>query len=200
MELKYAGAMPKVSSRGVGFDKSKPDKYTFLNAAVELLEALSFGETATTRHLHNISQHEYKGPDLAEHLKKFCPDLDAVWEESNKQAQVLVDDRINAINDNKTISEDERAVWLKNISLMRDYYLQYVINESTYKRALQVLAEQIHVARIEEITFPSFRHYGEVLHDLIYVLEHRKPPIDSDLIFETKDGPLIGKLSIRHGE
>ena len=198
MELKYAGAMPRVSSRGVGFDQSKPDKYTFLNAAVELLEALSFGETETTKHLHHISQHDYKPAELTEHLKKFCPDLDALWKESNTKAQELVDGRVKAVNENKTINEDERDIWLKNISLMRNYYLQYVINESTYKCALQVLAEEIHNAHIEEVTFPAYRHYGEVLHDLIYVLEHRKPPIDANLIFETTEGVLVGKLSIKH--
>jgi hypothetical protein len=36
MKLKYVGAMPTVSSKGVGFDEFKPDKYTFLNASVEL--------------------------------------------------------------------------------------------------------------------------------------------------------------------
>ncbi len=49
MELKYVGAKPAVSARGVSFDQTKPDRYTFLNAAVELLEVLSIevkdGET-----------------------------------------------------------------------------------------------------------------------------------------------------------
>jgi len=36
MQLKYVGAMPVVSEKGVGFDKTKPDKFTFLYAAVEL--------------------------------------------------------------------------------------------------------------------------------------------------------------------
>lgn len=45
MKLKYVGAKPKVSGKGVTFDQTKPDRYTFLNAAVELLEALSFKVT-----------------------------------------------------------------------------------------------------------------------------------------------------------
>ncbi len=43
MELKYVGAKPKVSGKGVSFDQTKPDKYTFLTAAVELLEAFDAG-------------------------------------------------------------------------------------------------------------------------------------------------------------
>jgi len=35
MKLQYVGDLPSVSKRGVGFDKSKPDKYNFLQPAVE---------------------------------------------------------------------------------------------------------------------------------------------------------------------
>lgn len=38
MELKYVGAMPRLSAQGVDFDQSRLDKYTFLNATVELLK------------------------------------------------------------------------------------------------------------------------------------------------------------------
>ena len=64
MELKYVGPMPVVSDRGIGFDQTKPDKFTFLNAAVELLEALSFGPTETTKHLHKTNTEEYSADEL----------------------------------------------------------------------------------------------------------------------------------------
>ncbi|MDF1880087.1 hypothetical protein JHD50_02020 [Sulfurimonas sp. MAG313] len=53
MKLKYVGAMPLISDKGVGFDHTQPDKYTL--------------------HLHNIRGKEYKGEELTSVLKKYCP-------------------------------------------------------------------------------------------------------------------------------
>jgi hypothetical protein len=73
MELKYVGAKPSVSAKGVTFDQTKPDRYTFLNAAVELLEALSFEATGDKKlYLYNVSGKELSGAELVEMLKKHC--------------------------------------------------------------------------------------------------------------------------------
>jgi len=81
---------------------------------------------------------------------------------------------------------------------MTDYYMQYVANEAAYKCALGVLGQEIHDSHIKELTFPMFRNYGLVLHDLVYVLEHRKPPIDGILSVVAKSDSVIGKLVIKH--
>jgi hypothetical protein len=60
------------------------------------------------------------------------------------------------------------------------------------------LGQEIHDSHIKEVSFPMFRNYGLVLHDLDYVLQHRKPPIDSVLTIETATNGLIGKLTITH--
>jgi hypothetical protein len=198
MQLKYVGAMPLVSNKGVGFDKTKPDKYTFLNAAIELLEALSYGSTETTKHLHNISGKEYSGTELVDLLEKYCTNLDDQVAQSEKKAESLVEDLIKRVHENKLLSEDGRMAWLNNIALMKDYYYQYVTNESAYKCALDALGQEIHDARVKEVTFPMFRNYGLVLHDLEYVLEHRKSPIDGVLTIETGQEGAFGKLTIKH--
>ena len=198
MELKYVGAMPLVSNKGVGFDETKPDKYTFLNAAIELLEALNYGPTETTKHLHNACGREYSGSELVDLLEKYCVDLDEQVLQSEKKAEALVDDLIQRVHENKLISEDGRMAWLNNIDLMKDYFYQYVVNESVYQCALSALGQEIHDAHVEEVTFPMFRNYGLVLHDLDYVMQHRKPPIDSNLTVETGREGLFGKLSITH--
>jgi len=199
MKLQYVGAMPLISDKGVGFDQTQPDKYTFLNAAVELLEALDFGATPTTQHLHNISGKEYSGDELISILKKHCEKIDEINEESDKKAHQLKDDLINRVNENKNLHADARTAWLNNIELMSEYYFQYVSNESAYACALDSLAQEIHVAKIKEVSFPMFRNYGLVLHDLDYVLRHKKSPIDSNLTIEpSREGVLIGKLTISH--
>jgi len=198
MELKYVGAMPMVSSKGVGFDQSKPDKYTFLNATVELLEALSFGPTETTKHLHTVRGKEYSAKELLELLKKYCTDLDAVFASREAKTDALKADLIERVEENKNLNDDERRAWLNNIELMSDYYYQYVSNESAYGCALEALGQYIHEGRIQEVTFPMFRNYGLVLHDLLYVLEHRKSPIDGVLNIEEGKEGLLGKLTLKH--
>jgi hypothetical protein len=94
MKLRYVGDLPKVTSRGVGFDQTKPDKYTFMNAAVELLEALSYGATETTQHLHNLSGVYYSDEDLLALLKKHCSDLNAILTERDIKSDAFKEDLI----------------------------------------------------------------------------------------------------------
>ena len=80
MKLKYVGSKPKVSGKGVTFDQTKPDRYTFLNAAVELLEALSFEAKKDKKiYLYDVQKKEYNSRKLTELLKKHCDDLDAIF-------------------------------------------------------------------------------------------------------------------------
>ncbi len=199
MELKYVGAMPLVSDKGVSFDKARSDKYTSLNAVVELLEALEFGATETTQHLHTTSSKEYNGSELLESLKKYCPSLDEVFSACQDKTDEIIKDLIQRVHDNKVILEEGRTAWLNNIDMMTDYYYQYVMNEAAYNCALDVLGQEVHDARLQEVTFPMFRNYGLVLHDLDYVMRHRKSPIDSVLSIEkSNDGAITGKLTITH--
>ncbi len=198
MLLKYVGAMAIISSSGIGFDHTKPDKYIFLNAVVELLEAFSYGATSITKHLHRLHETQYKGDELLEILKKYCPHLEEDFKLKKEKTDTLEKDLIQRIHDNNNLNEEEERTWLNNIELMKDYSYQYISNETAYISGLEVIGQEIHDARIQEMTFPMFRNYDLVLQDLIHVLENKKPPIDGVLdITMTKDG-LVGILTIRH--
>jgi hypothetical protein len=197
MELKYVGAKPKVSGRGVSFDQSKPDKYTFLTAAVELLEALSFEVTEDKKiYLYNVVRKEYSSSELLELLKKHCTDLDDVFASREEKTNELIEEYISRVKENDTVSADERRAWLGNIEIMRDYYLQYITNESAYQCALDALADKIHQSHIEEVTFPLGRNHGLVLSHLVQVLTDHRPPYDATLSIEVKEGETFGKLDM----
>jgi len=198
MKLKYVGDLPSVSNKGVGFDKTQPDKHTLLQPSVELLEALSYGATETTQHLHNLSGQRYSDDDLLKMLKKYCDDVGAMFASCEEKTNELLERLITRVLENTMISEDGRRAWLNNIKLMREYYLQYVINETAYNCALDALAQQIKAAKVKEIVFPMHRGYGTVLHDLIRVLGHLKSPIDAVLNVEAGDNKFEGKFSITH--
>jgi len=198
MKLKYVGDLPSVSDKGVGFDKTQPDKYNLLQPAVELLESLSYGATETTQHLHNLSGQSYSDEDLLEMLKKHCVDTKSMFATCEDKTNDLIERLITRVLENTTISEDGRRAWLNNIKLMRDYYLQYVINETAYNCTLDALAQQIKVAKVKEVVFPMYKNYGTVLHELIYVLAHLKSPIDAVLSVEAGSDKFEGKFSISH--
>lgn len=202
MELKYVGAKPSVSAKGVSFDQTKPDRYTFLNAAVELLEALDFKTTADKKvYLYTIPGKERHGHELADMLKKHCSDPEEAFEDIQEKTSALIEKYTRKVKENERLSVDERRAWLGNIEIMRDYYLQYVTNENAYKCTLEALADKIHDAHIEEITFPLGRNHGLVISHLIDVLRDHKPPYDATLSVEEKEeGVLMGKLDMNRSQ
>ncbi len=200
MKLKYVGAKPRVTGKGVTFDQTKPDRYTFLNAAVELLEALSFEPTENKQiYLYNISGKELNGAELIELLKKHCANPQEAFDDLQEKTNALIEKYTSRVKENNTLSADERRAWLGNIEIMRDYYLQYITNESAYECALNALADKIHTLHIEELTVPLGRNHGLVLSHLVDVLRDHKPPYDATLKIESKDGKALGKLDMnRH--
>ena len=201
MKLKYVGAKPSVSAKGVTFDQTKPDRYTFLNAAVELLEALSFEPTENKKiYLYNTSGKEYSGSELLDLLKKHCANPQEAFDSLQEKTNALIEKYTKQVEENERLSPDGRRAWLGNIEIMRDYYLQYVTNESAYQCALNALADKIHESHIEYITFPMGRNHGLVVSHLIDVLRDHKPPYDVTLSAESKDGETVGKLDMNRPE
>ena len=195
--LKYVGAKPIVSGKGVSFDQSKPDRYTFLNAAVELLEALSFEPTEGKKiYLYDIEGKERSSSELIDLLKKHCANPQEAFDTCQEETNALIEKYTDRVKKNDTISADERGAWLGNITIMRDYYLQYVTNDKAYQCVLNALADMIHKSHIEEVTFPLGRNHGLVLSHLVDVLRDHKPPYDVTLSAELKDGETVGKLDM----
>lgn len=197
MELKYVGAKPKVSGKGVSFDQTKPDKYTFLTAAIELLEAFDAGAPKDNIiSLHDVRTKEFNSRDLLELLKKHCTDIQSVFDSREEKTKTLIDTYLDSINQNTQISADERRAWIGNVNIMRDYYLQYITNESAYECALHALADKIHAQHIDTIHFPMGRNHGLVLSHLVDVLRDHKPPYDATLSAQTQEGETHGILAM----
>ena len=197
MQLKYVGDMPLISKNGVGFDHTQPDKYKFLHAAVELLEALSYGAGETTQHLYRAQDKELSSQELMDTIKKYVSNLEAIFKSCDYKAHELIHELVDRVKANDDISEDEKVAWLENIKIMRAYYYQYIINKNAYEAALEVLGNEIHDGRIKEVSAPMFKNYGSVLNDLVGVLERRKVPIDSEVKIEQESEGLVAKLIIK---
>jgi len=197
MQLKYVGAKPSVSAKGVSFDQSKPDRYTFLNAAIELLEALENTETVERKvDLRGMEPKIYKPDGLLELLKKYCENVEDIFENREETTNELINKYRLRVQNNVNITEDERRAWLGNIDIMRDYYLQYVTNERAYECILRTLADKIHTSHINEIIFSLGNNYGLVFSHLIPVLTDHKPPYDAEIMMEKENGVTVGILDM----
>ncbi len=197
MKLKYVGAKPVVSGRGVEFDESHPDSYTFLNAAVELLEALEGVKENETEVMLEISDEKtYNAATLLELLKKFCTNIEQVFATREEETGKLIDTYISQVKEKTNITEDERKAWLGNISIMRDYYLQYITNENAYKCALNAIVEKLYHSGIQSVTFPMGRNYGLVVSHLTPLFTSHVPPYDVTMSIEERNGFPNGKLEM----
>lgn len=201
MKLKYVGAKPKVSQHGVHFDQTKPDKYTFIHAAIELLETLN-SELKKDQglYLHTIDTKEYTHNQLQDQLKKHCPNMEKIFESREEQTVELINAYREKVKQNKTLSHDERVAWLGNIDIMRDYYMQYITNEVAYNCTLHRIADLLHEEDITEVTFPLGRNYGLVSSHLIDILRDHKPPYDATLDVVERDGNPVGRLNMNRSK
>lgn len=198
MELKYVGDKPKISQHGISFNHTKVDKYIYLTAAVELLEALSFGATETTQHLYRSRTKEFDAGELLSLLKEFCKNIDDIFHIREEKSNEFIVSLIHRVEENNSLNDDEKKAWLKNIEIMRDYYLQYITNESAYECALDALVDEINEAQIQTVKVPLFRNYGIVLTDLKPLLEKRKSPIDMNISVDMTNDSLLATITFLH--
>jgi len=203
MKLKYVGPKPVISQHGVSFNQSKPDKYIYLHAAVELLETLEgcvMDATCSITDDGAIDLSEWQGIDfsrgeLSGLVKKHCKDIDALMEKKEVKTEELLTELKENVHANKRLTADEKRAWLGNIAIMHDYLIQYVENELAFDCMLNVLAEDIYRREIKEIRFDLSRNYGFVMTYLqdFYAMSYKKP-LDGRVIIESIDGRVLGRF------
>jgi len=196
MQLKYVGAKPIVLKSGVSFDQTKPDKYTFIGALLEILaafEELGVDESGVLD-IDKWKGRPFGDKELADKAAVYCKDIDRLSKEVESRTNALIDGYVKKLEESKNLGPDEKRAWLGNISMMKAYYLQYISNEFVYDCLLDLLAEKVINEKVTEIVFPLYRNYGLVLSHLIPVLTDHRPPIDATLTIEEKNGETYGKF------
>ncbi|WP_457597128.1 hypothetical protein [Hydrogenimonas sp.] len=196
--VKLVGPAPRVSDKGVTFDRSREDKYLYLGAALQLAEAFDIqGEVHDI--VYRPKSGELSETVINEMLQKRCPDLDERIKAREEEAKKMVEELRERVEAHPYISEEGKRAWLKNIDVMKDYYLQYITNETAYECVLERIADEIERARIEEIKVPMKNQFAMVLHELGQRLENRKPPIDMEFHIEQHAGEgLVAIVKLRH--
>ncbi len=197
MKIKFVGPAPQVTDRGVSFDRSRPDKFIYLGAALQLAEAFDIeGEAHDI--VYRPRAFEMSESQIEKMLEKYCPNLDDYVKSREDKAKALAEELRKRVGEATTISEEGRQAWLKNIDAMYEYYLQYVTNEAAYDCVLDRVAKEVREAKIKEIRFPMENHFGIVFHDLTQKLETQKPPIDAEFRVEATPEGLMAIVHLKH--
>ena len=196
MKLQYVGAKPIVSKNGVSFDQTKPDKYTFLPVALELLEALDTAQVdeSGSVDLKKLDAKEYRPSEMLELLKKHCGDMLPLAEESDRETEEWIDGMQEKVEKSTTLSPNDRAALLGNIKIMRNYYRQYMVNEFAYNCLLKKMADKMVKRHIHEIAFKLYQNFGLVFSHLIPVLTDHRPPVDAQITIEENNEGAFGRL------
>lgn len=194
MKLYEVGPKPIVNHRGVSFDTTQPDRYAFLSPALELLETLDFDTEREEQHIKRPRSLPYRGDELEQKVREYCDDIDALLDERERKTRELIAELQRKVEETQRLSPDEKRAWLGNIDTMREYYLQYVTNQTVYLCLLRKLADRFVRSHISSITFPLRNNYGMVLGDLIHILRDHKPPFDGEITVEKSDGTLVGRF------
>ncbi|SFV64967.1 hypothetical protein MNB_SV-9-1719 [hydrothermal vent metagenome] len=198
MKLKYVGARPIVSKYGVSFDETKPDKYTFLTPTIDILDALELEEEGQDIiDIRNMKINHLKSDDLMDAVKRYCFNLDELFEKREEKANKRIDIFIENNKQYANLTPDEETALFGNIKIMRNYYIHNILNEMVYNQLLHILADKIYDLKFNTLIFPIGINHGLVLSHLSEILETHKPSYDAKLTIEEEDGEIMGKMSIK---
>ena len=200
LQVKYVGAKPRVSQHGVTFDSTKPDSYLLLAPALELLETLESRPDSGEARIHTLHDKAYTPREIEEALHRYCEDIDALLASAREKTDALIAEYRDKVAQNGNLTADERTAWLGNIDIMRDYYLQYILNEETYRCLLEKIAALLHRERIRYLLFPLGRNLGLVADDLVRLLTDSKPPYDAMIRIVERDDERFGMLDLNRPE
>ena len=209
MHLKYVGPKPIVDNHGVDFDKSEPDRYIFIHATLEILELIEgcvkqnkciiYHDESQIIDLTDWDGLDFSASEIQSLVQKHCNgNIETIIERKEARVDELIKQLKQEVEENTLLEADDKLAWLNNIDIMTPYYKQFVENEVVYECLLEMFADDIYHKKIKEIIFNLGKNYGFVFSYLQNVLSEHKPPLDSSMQMEVKNGKTVGHFYITH--
>jgi hypothetical protein len=196
MSLKYAGPKPLISAHGISFDLNKEDKFIYLSIVAELIQALNHKYEGGKRYTHMTSNKPLNTDRILELIRQNDPMLDQEIKERQKIVEQEIADELERAHNNKVLCEEEKAVLIKNIEILRNYRMMRSINKTVYYSGIASLARIIQRGHIDHIYAPMFPKFNHVFHSIQGSLVKLHPPIDSAIDIYEEDAHLYVRLEI----
>lgn len=198
MQIKYVGPRPVVSETGIIFDNRFDDRYTYLNIAVQLLTALDRDDFEERTYVYRVDSKRLGDDDIVEGLKKYCGTLEDVVRDGVESEEKKIDDELQQAEESDTLSPDEKEALIKNLTMMRNYRIQYTTNEMLYNCAVKIIANLVKNERLDYIIVPMFQRFAAILHSVQDELAAQQFPIDTRMDIYEESGKLMAKMEVKN--
>jgi hypothetical protein len=130
-------------------------------------------------------------------MSSYEPKLEDIASQEAVNYNLKLEQEIEDIGKNQTISRVEKDAWINNLKIMKEYRIQRAINKIYYMHSIDYIAEVIKREHIKEIDAPFYEKYWHVLQTIEGRFANTKTPISTALKVEpNKDGVLIAKMII----
>ena len=198
MTIKFVGPKPIISQSGINFDNNEDDKFIYLNISVQLLKAFDHDDIINKTYFYNTQNKRLSNDEIYEAIMHYCPDVHEVIAVHSKDAEAEVDNDLQRAENNMLLSEDERKLLVKNITMMRDYVIQRAVNKAVYYRVINTLAEKLKEDKIDYVIAPMFQNFSYIFHSIQGTFQKQKTPVDSAIEIYEEAGKLLVKLKIKN--
>lgn len=196
--VRYTGPKPLCSATGISFYATKEDKFIYLGALCELINALDCEYKGCENHNVQIGQKSFDEKSIFDLIRTYIPNLDQKIEERISKTTEEIESDLNRAHNNLLLSREEQEALINNIEIMRSYQIQRAVNKSLYYAGTEALGSIVKQRHIEHVTTSMEPTLLHVLHSVQGVLRRLHPPIDSRIDIFEKQEHLHVELKILH--
>ncbi|MBU1669013.1 hypothetical protein KKC13_11395 [bacterium] len=190
MYIKYVGEKPTISQHGVTFNHAKEDKYVYLKGAIHILHLID--PKHKKEFDNNIPDNE-----ISIILQEYEPNIEINIQKEELKYEKKLQHEIKNVQQNNTLKEIEKEVWIKNIKLMQSYRIQRSINKIYYEHAIKIIEKVIKKEQITKIVLPFDKYYFHLLKSIKSKLEIGRSYLDSDIKIEMDHDLMILEFNIK---
>jgi len=188
IKISYIGDKPTISTNGIYFNHSKPDKYIYLQSITHILNILN--NVTTTTHSKKIKEfnlsQKLSDSQILDSLYKVSPDFNEFYTENIDSYERKIKGEEEEIRDNSALSELDKEILQNNYNLIFDYRIQRAKNKLVYEAMINGAVKIIKDKRISLIKSLFTREFFHILQSLKTTLEREKnsPEISIQFIDE----------------
>ena len=197
--VEYVGPRVEISNHGIVYRNDKEDKYIYLGAALEVLKNIDNDYAEKPSYRHPVENIKLEEENLQSTLIHYETNFEECITEECKKYKEKIDHQIEYIQTLPHLSHVDKAVWIKNIEIMREYKMKRALNKMYYMHCIQNMVHVIKEKKIKQISTPLNKNFFHVLNTLKGALITGKPSLDTKVIEKyNNEGTMIVTLTIRN--
>lgn len=190
--LKLAGSKLFINHKGIFFKEGKNDKFLYLPFLIMIIESINHPYEKDVKYSFNLDKKLLDSHSLETKIKNLIPNIEEILNKNINIYQKNLHDKKSEINEDKTLLEIEKEIWIKNLDLMEDYEIQRAKNKIVYFLLVDLIITKIKKEKIKKIELPFNMEFCHVLKSIKNELSKNK--ILSKM--EEKDLELILNINI----